>query len=480
MGKLSAEGVMRICQLHDDDNTRYADQLNPLEATPATLDGTEGDIYMLEPRYWYKGGNDSLKGKKYALYASARPTTESRAKVIKINTLRRYSNTAIATNKLSYADSRVSRSGYTTLEYMLEPCQLIHFPSIAEGGASQYGALWLDASARIVAGGKVISSEIVDGQYLITTAPEGAKSLVFSVPDYLLEDERGIIVYTDSNNIYDLEPAWVEHSPTLIAQLKTSVDVNSRIGSVYNPSASSVITGKRVSELLTLAQERGLSILSYEARKDILQLAYAKYGTRDVSAIVGYPNETYDITSNHKLALGLSDTYLSNGSIYYKSKYGVATEIATNGAVVRVLGYDNLASNVGEFAIDIRSDSRIVLFVGGRSVSRTFETHEVTIALMAHERYMDTVPTKVLAGSGRYVVAGNYAYQSLLRADRFDAVNFSGVQGPRNLNYMGANNMSSRGVGSNNAYPGTTRLMYSGAMELISSTSEYKALPIIK
>ena len=48
LGKKSADGQMTICQLKDDDSTKYAD------GSAAALDGTEGDVFVRLPEFYYK------------------------------------------------------------------------------------------------------------------------------------------------------------------------------------------------------------------------------------------------------------------------------------------------------------------------------------------------------------------------------------------------------------------------------------------
>ena len=61
---------MVICQLHDEDSNYYADAEVAASGTPAKLDSTEGDVYIYEPHYWYKGINDYLNNKKYSCFSS--------------------------------------------------------------------------------------------------------------------------------------------------------------------------------------------------------------------------------------------------------------------------------------------------------------------------------------------------------------------------------------------------------------------------
>ena len=70
MAKMTAAGEMTYYPLHDMDSRYYADGAEASLCTPATLDGTEGDVMMYEPHYWYKGVNDVLGRKYYMLFSS--------------------------------------------------------------------------------------------------------------------------------------------------------------------------------------------------------------------------------------------------------------------------------------------------------------------------------------------------------------------------------------------------------------------------
>ena len=48
LGKYTAEGTMTLCQLDDNDSTKYSD------GTTADLTGAEGDVFMKMPRFWYR------------------------------------------------------------------------------------------------------------------------------------------------------------------------------------------------------------------------------------------------------------------------------------------------------------------------------------------------------------------------------------------------------------------------------------------
>ena len=48
LGKYTAEGEMTLCQLNDNDSTKYVD------GSDADLTGTEGDVFMKMPEFWYR------------------------------------------------------------------------------------------------------------------------------------------------------------------------------------------------------------------------------------------------------------------------------------------------------------------------------------------------------------------------------------------------------------------------------------------
>ena len=58
--KKTAEGEMTCYPLHDENRNKYADSDSVENATDAVLTGSEGEVYVYEPHYWYKGVTDVL------------------------------------------------------------------------------------------------------------------------------------------------------------------------------------------------------------------------------------------------------------------------------------------------------------------------------------------------------------------------------------------------------------------------------------
>ncbi|MFI3164610.1 MAG: CotH kinase family protein, partial [Bacillota bacterium] len=70
LGKQAVEGTMTIYPLHDANSYYYADAANTEDCSPALLNATEGDAFIFEPKYWYKGINDFLNKKHYSCYST--------------------------------------------------------------------------------------------------------------------------------------------------------------------------------------------------------------------------------------------------------------------------------------------------------------------------------------------------------------------------------------------------------------------------
>lgn len=479
LGKQEVKGQMKVCRLHYENWTKYADHENPDQATTALIDGTDGDVFVYEPRYWYKGVNDILGNKKYACYTTLEPRSMPEGvEVIRIKDLPKRSNTIMRTNALDIASSRVSNSAYITFELEVKPYKRVRVPTVKKTD-SQYGILYLNAQNEIV--DKVITDEIADGQYLILALPEDIKTIVFSVPSYMLNDERGIVVWSNSDKIEDFEPYWVEHKATLVGSVRASVNARNRLGSCYNPASPSPMTGKSVDEYIPILEKRGLKVFCYDERKDISNLAFAKYGIRNISALVGAPSgaTSYSLNDN-LLRIGMLDT---RGRVYVPLR-GIESQVSINGTTARLLGYDNLYGSIGEFAIGLSSENRLKCEVTGaageaRTSPRGYYSGWAEAKALSFERYMDIVPVTFTqpSGSTRYHTHVNTDFQSFSSRDGFRIISFGGVQGRASLVYMNGTWSNNNGVGYNHAYASGVRIQFVGDIEEIMSVSAYLEIP---
>ena len=61
---------MTCYPLHDENRNKYADSDSVENATDAVLTGSEGEVYIYEPHYWYKGVTDVLNQCLYGFISS--------------------------------------------------------------------------------------------------------------------------------------------------------------------------------------------------------------------------------------------------------------------------------------------------------------------------------------------------------------------------------------------------------------------------
>ena len=215
LGKQAVKGTMTIAQLDDADSNKYAD------GTAAKLDGTEGDIFVYEPHYWYKGVNDYLNNKKYGCYSSQDGMPDRpECTVLDHDWLLEHrlvkSGTKILTGGTDVDESYSVDGNYEAITVDVSGYRRVRFPSVL--GSSLVGAVFADDGGRIVKSVIVetLNARFVDGMYLICDIPEGATKLHFSVRT---SSDFDCVVLSNSDKIEDMEPDWVEHEACLCGAL---------------------------------------------------------------------------------------------------------------------------------------------------------------------------------------------------------------------------------------------------------------------
>ena len=289
MGKQAEKGKMKVFPLQHNDWRRYADKKDVFNSTEVRTNGEEGDMFIYEPRYWYKGVNDIKNRKKYACFASVvKPDDydQSITKVVRHSDLAKMPDKAIvpiSTMSGSIVDNRTYNS-YRLNE--LSSYKKVRFNSVL--GVSGIGAGFYDE------GGRLISAVLVeptndyfnDGMYYIADIPSGAKTLLFTVRK-AIDDASHYVVLTNSSKVEDCEPFWVEHKPCLVGVMK-GILRNSKFGSfVDQANDNAEVDGLSLAQLRSSLLGRGMHPITYEEHKDIANLAMFKYGTRCPETIVG-------------------------------------------------------------------------------------------------------------------------------------------------------------------------------------------------
>ena len=289
MGKQAEKGKMKVFPLQHNDWRRYADKKDVFNSTEVRTNGEEGDMFIYEPRYWYKGVNDIKNRKKYACFASVVKPDDYDQRVTKVV---RHSDIAKMPDKAIVPISTISGSILDNRTYNsyrlneLSSYKRVRFNSVL--GVSGIGAGFYDES------GKLLSAVLVeptndyfnDGMYCIADIPAGAKTLLFTVRK-AIDDASHYVVLTNSNKVEDCEPFWVEHKPCLIGVMK-GIMRNSKFGSfVDQANDNAEVDGLSLAQLRSSLLGRGMHPITYEEHKDIANLAMFKYGTRCPETIVG-------------------------------------------------------------------------------------------------------------------------------------------------------------------------------------------------
>ena len=314
MGKQAEKGKMKVFPLQHNDWRRYADKKDVFSSTEARTNGEDGDMFIYEPRYWYKGVNDIKNRKKYACFASVvKPDDydQSITKVVRHSDIAKMPDKAIvpiSTISGSILDNRTYNS-YRLNE--LSSYKRVRFNSVL--GVSGIGAGFYDE------GGRLISAVLVeptndyfnDGMYYIADIPAGAKTLLFTVRK-AIDDASHYVVLTNSSKVEDCEPFWVEHKPCLVGVMK-GILRNSKFGSfVDQANDNAEVDGLSLAQLRSSLLVRGMHPITYEEHKDIANLAMFKYGTRCPETIVGnnYRNDKGDFVQIiiPYLQSGMNDT----------------------------------------------------------------------------------------------------------------------------------------------------------------------------
>ena len=344
LGKMTGTGEMTYFPLHDKNSRYYADAEDTGNCTSALLDGSEGDVMMYEPHYWYKGINDRLNGKKYACFSSksTMPATPA-STVLTWADLQAaglvLNNFKVLTGKGSYNAAKTSDSSYSLVHLAVSGWDRVRFPSVP--GSAFLGSIFTNEEGTVVQDVLVetLSGGFEAGMYVIADVPNGATDLYFSV---LKSAEFDKVVLSNSTRIEDMEPDWVEHEACMVGVAESSV-VGTKLRSVMTSSPS--VGSMTWTDFNYYSGVRGMQQIDYEMHKDIANLFFAKYGTRNSQGQCGYGESSYSQPMNRTAALGMKDTVNPNGattgSWYWSDD---ETPVLTSCGSVNALGYQNLAA----------------------------------------------------------------------------------------------------------------------------------------
>ena len=474
LGKQAVKGTMTIAQLDDADSNKYAD------GTAAKLDGTEGDMFVYETHYWYKGVNDYLNNKKYGCYSSQDGMPDRpECTVLDHDWLQEHrlvkSGTKILTGGTDVDDSYSADGNYEAITVDVSGYRRVRFPSVL--GSSLVGAVFADDGGRIVKSVIVetLNARFVDGMYLICDVPEGATKLHFSVRT---SSDFDCVVLSNSDKIEDMEPDWVEHEACLCGALQAVAKGTKLYSAVTGGTSVANLTQP---DMVRYANQRGLQLVDWEMHKDVANLFYAKYGRRDAQDQCGYGQNTNARIMGTTAMLGMADTVNPEHKTewcWYKIQDEYGGDKYVQIASSNCLGYENWFGNKAEWVDKVSlpnspSSEQYKLYIEmPDGTTRKVKSTSVGgfMTAVVHQKWMDIVSAAGAGSSTTYY------------CDEFVPSGSTGRVVFRSSNYAYASAGVGRaycGYASSNTYAYIgSRLAFRGKIEVAESVGAFKSLSV--
>ncbi|WP_444339388.1 CotH kinase family protein [Phocaeicola plebeius] len=487
LGKLKSEGKMVICQLHDEDSNYYADAEVAASGTPAKLDSTEGDVYIYEPHYWYKGINDYLNNKKYSCFSSNEEMPDRpECKVIGYDEIESEKNVRegykLTVGRQHLDDAYSQDSNYLVCKVNVFGYKKVRFPTVL--GTSMIGSCFTDSGKNVVKDVFVdsLNNRFVNGMYIICDVPEGATELNFTIHKYA---EFDCVVLSNSDKIEDMEPDWVEHEPCLVAVFEACT-IGSKLYSAATGNAS--VGSLTQSDFIYYAKQRGLQLIDWEMHKDIANLFFAFYGRRDSQDQCGYGQSNDQRNIGTTALLGMQDTisYNSDGGAHQTSNawYVRPNEDGKNVYSLiyntNCMGYENLYGDKYEWLSGVslpntnaQEQYKLLIEMPDGS-TRKVKSGTVSgyCTGMYHQKYMDIVGVHSQKGSSTTYYCDEFNVSNAANRVVCRSYNNSNANGGVSYAYCGYDSSST------STYIGS-RLAFRGEIEEAESVTAFKAIKAI-
>ena len=446
------DGEMTYMELDDKDSTKYAD------GTPAKLDGSEGDLMMHEPFFWSKGVNDFLNSKNYSCYSSkdkdhmpAVPNVD----VLTLDDIKAVQGgytkgRKVMSGRDTITNAMSTDSSYSVCVVDVSKHKRVRWPSVP--GTNLVGSAFADMNGNVVKSIVVptLGNRFEAGMYLISDVPEGAKTLYFSI---LNTAEFDKVVLSNSSKIEDMEPEWFANDEHLCAVVGSSV-VGSKLRACI--TGGSTTASMTWTDFHYYSVQRGMQQIDALMHFRIANLAYAKYGRRNMQEQCGAGSHTNMRTTGGTMSRGMQDTIGYEGAkainpnvtnslvdenrvhqyAWYvdKDEYGAAKVTQVNN--ICCLGYEDIYGHKYDMmdGVDLPNTSgnegkwRIWMPDGSTIMIKGTTNSGNWITAVAHGRLMAVVPVGSMNGSsstyysdmywiststGRVVYRGcSYAYAS--------------------------------------------------------------------
>ncbi len=487
------DGEMTYMELDDKDSTKYAD------GTPAKLDGSEGDLMMHEPFFWSKGINDFLNSKDYSCYSSkdkdhmpAVPNVD----VLTLDDIKAVQGgytkgRKVMSGRDTIANAMSTDSSYSVCVVDVSKHKRVRWPSVP--GTNLVGSAFADMNGNVVKSVVVptLGNRFEAGMYLISDVPEGAKTLYFSI---LNTAEFDKVVLSNSSKIEDMEPEWFANEEHLCAVVGSSV-VGSKLRACI--TGGSTTASMTWTDFHYYSVQRGMQQIDALMHFRIANLAYAKYGRRNMQEQCGAGSHTNMRTTGGTMSRGMQDTIGYEGAkainpnvtnslvdenrvhqyAWYidKDEYGAAKVTQVNN--ICCLGYEDIYGHKYDMmdGVDLPNTSgnegkwRIWMPDGSTMMIKGTTNSGNWITAVAHGRLMAVVPVGSMNGSSSTYYSDMYwisTFTGRVVCRGCSSAHADG--GVSNANAVNDASNANANVGS--------RLAFRGKLVRAQSVAAYKAL----
>ena len=477
LGKQTSIGTMTVCKLNDKDFNKYAN------GTPAKLDSTEGDAFIYEPEYWYKGINDVLGAfsdgvsKKYSCFSSNEDMPDKPSVDVltleDIKAIDGYNKGyKILTGQTTVTDATSADSNYNVCKVDISGYKYVRFPSVL--GTSLVGSVVADANDAVIKDILIgtLDAKFVNGMYIIIAVPENAKTLYFSIHN---NAEFDCVVLSNSDKVEDMEPDWVKHEKCLVGMFE-AINIGSKLYSAANGATG--VNNLTQPDFSNYAAARHLQLVDWEMHKDVANLFFAKYGRRDAQAQCGYGQNTAARIIGSSAFLGMTDTVNPTGATefaWYYDEEGELVRIPCS----RCLGYENWWGNLAEWMDKVGLPNTPTADQYKYSITMPDGSMRKVLSATAsgnyvksvyHQKYMDVINVSNSNGTSTTFYADIQYISNAVNRVVYRSSHCANANG--GVSYAYADNDSS------NAYASIgCRLAFRGAIVITENVEAFLALP---
>ena len=487
------DGEMTYMELDDTDSTKYAD------GTPAKLDGSEGDLMMHEPFFWSKGINDFLNSKDYSCYSSKDKDHMPAVPNVDILTLDDIKavqggytkGRKVMSGRDTITNAMSTDSSYSVCVVDVSKHKRVRWPSVP--GTNLVGSAFADVNGNVVKSVVVptLGNRFEAGMYLISDVPEGAKTLYFSI---LNTAEFDKVVLSNSSKIEDMEPEWFANEEHLCAVVGSSV-VGSKLRACI--TGGSTTASMTWTDFHYYSVQRGMQQIDALMHFRIANLAYAKYGRRNMQEQCGAGSHTNMRTTGGTMSRGMQDTIGYEGAkainpnvtnslvdenrvhqyAWYvdKDEYGAAKVTQVNN--ICCLGYEDIYGHKYDMmdGVDLPNTSgnegkwRIWMPDGSTIMIKGTTNSGNWITAVAHGRLMAVVPVGSMNGSSSTYYSDLYWISTATGRVVYRGYYYANANGGVSDAY------AHYGASNAHTYVGS-RLAFRGKLVRAQSVAAYKAL----